>query len=60
MAGNYHTITERSFGRYTGPTGAEPLPNSVYHAGSGFVRGKQTSIPTHQEVNLVTFQLMTR
>jgi protein phosphatase 1 regulatory subunit 32 len=49
VADNYHTITERSFRPYTGPTGSEALPNSIYHAGSGFIRTKPIHNPTHNE-----------
>ena len=40
VADNNHTITERSFRSYSLPTGTESLPNSLYYASTGFVRGK--------------------
>lgn len=51
VADNYHTITERSFRPYHGPSGNEALPNSVYHAGSGFVRTKPVHNPTCREAS---------
>jgi len=50
VADNYHSITEKHYRPYEGPTGREPLPNSCKQVPSGFVRQKPLTIPTSDEV----------
>jgi len=53
VADTKHTVTERSFRPYMLPTGNEELPNSLYYAGSAFVRGKILHNATSSEVFLM-------
>jgi len=58
VADTKHTITERSFRPYMTPTGNESLPNSLYYASSGFVRGKILHNATSSQVcNIVLSDL---
>lgn len=50
VADNYHSVTEKGFQPYAGPTGKEPLPNQLTQVGTGFVRQKPLTVPTHDDV----------
>lgn len=47
---NYHTTTKNHFKESTGAKGNEPLPPSIYMAGSGFNTGTVNTLPLQREV----------
>ncbi|XP_013385451.1 protein phosphatase 1 regulatory subunit 32 [Lingula anatina] len=54
IAKNYHSVTELAFQPYkVSSSGKDPLPMSVYQAGSGFIRQKPITAPTSRAVQSV-------
>jgi len=51
VAGNYSSITTRSFGPLSTLDGKEPLPNAVTQVPSGYVREKPLHIPNEADVS---------
>lgn len=54
IAQNYRSVTQLEFQPYkVGQDGKQPLPNSVYQAGSGFIRQKPITAPLSRSVTSV-------
>jgi len=47
---NYNTSTKDHFKESRGASGTEPLPPSIYKAGSGFITGTVNTLPLQREV----------
>ena len=55
---NYNTSTKDHFKESRGATGSEPLPSSIYKAGSGFNTGTVNTLPLQREVKKPRISLL--
>ena len=49
---NYHSTTKRDYGRYRGPRGSDPLPDTVQPFLGGFTQNQPKTLPTARQVRL--------